>query len=154
VRSGPWLRFDLGGGAFALPLESVAEVTAAPRPRLIPLVPLELAGVVRFRGEPLPVLDGGALLVARPLERSRHLIVLERGGLRLGMRVGEVSRIEADLRGAVDLDDGEPRPELADWVLFRGRPLGLLRPDELIARARELFQQRSEGGGASCHGAF
>jgi chemotaxis signal transduction protein len=146
----------VGERDFALPLDAVAEVSNAPRPRLIPLVPFELAGVVRFRGEPLPALDGGALLAGRALAASRHLIVLDRAGLRLGLRVTEVMRIERDVQRAVEIDaDAVPAAaELADWVLLGGQPLGLVRPEALMERARRLFEQRSERGGSSCHGAF
>ena len=70
---------------------------AAPRPHLIPRVALELGGVVNVRGEPLPAVDGGALLTGRSALRHRHMLVLERGSLRLGVLVGAVQRIESAL---------------------------------------------------------
>src|SRR5258706_14381045 len=92
-----WLRFEIAEQAYALPLGAVLEVMAAPRPHLIPRVALELGGVVNMRGEPLPAVDGGALLTGRSALGYRHMLMLERGNLRLGVLVGGVQRTERAL---------------------------------------------------------
>ena len=51
-----WLQFDLGERSFAIPLDAVAEVMWAQQPRLIPLVPPNVGGVLNIRGEPLVVM--------------------------------------------------------------------------------------------------
>ena len=56
-----WLQFDLGERSYAIPLDAVAEVMWAQRPRLIPLVPPDVGGVLNIRGEPLVVMNGGAV---------------------------------------------------------------------------------------------
>ena len=154
---GEWLRFDVGGRGFGLPLESIAEVTSALRPRLIPLVPPQAAGVVNHRGEPLTVVDGGALVAGQSLLGHRHMIVLQRATLRLGLLVSGVLGIERELHRAVEVEnpsreDGEA--QFADWVLLRGEELGLLRTEPLLERTRTLLFQRIEGGSLSCHDAF
>jgi len=93
----PWLRFEVAEQGYAVPLGAVVEVMAAPSPHLIPRVALDVGGMVNVRGEPVPAVDGGALLTGRPARRHRHMLVLERGSLRLGVLVGGVHRIEGEL---------------------------------------------------------
>ena len=156
MQTSPWLRFLVRDQAFALPLSAVAEVANASAPRLIPQVPHELGGVVNFRGEPLPALDGAALFGAEAGGVRRHLVVLGDARLRIGLLVSEVLRIERSLDGAVALDEPEPRPpEFAEWVRFAGEPLGLIAPEELLDRATKLLtEQRIQGGTMPWHDAF
>ena len=56
-----WLQFDLGERSYAIPLDAVAEVMWAQQPRLIPLVPPSVGGVLNIRGEPLVVMNGAAV---------------------------------------------------------------------------------------------
>ena len=136
----PWLRFEVSEQGYALPLGAVVEVMTAPRPHLIPRVSLALAGVVNVRGEPLPAVDAGALLTGRPARRHRHMLVLERGSLRLGVLVGAVQRIEGTL---ALLENAElPRSgELVEWVTEDGRQLGLVDPEGLIERGVLLLTE-------------
>jgi chemotaxis signal transduction protein len=143
----PWLRFEVADQGYALPLGAVVEVTPAPRPHLIPRVPLELGGVVNMRGEPLPAVDGGALLTGISALRHRHMLVLERGSLRLGVLVGGVQRIE---RALALLEAGEVTRsgELVEWVQEGDRALGLVDPEGLIERGVLLLTElRSRVGG-------
>jgi chemotaxis signal transduction protein len=142
----PWLRFEISEQGYALPLGAVVEVMAAPRPHLIPRVSLELAGVVNVRGEPLPAVDGGALLTGRSAEVYRHMLVLERGSLRLGVLVGGVQRIDR----ALLLAEGEVTHsgELVEWVTEGEKALGLVDPEGLIERGVLLLTElRSRAGG-------
>jgi chemotaxis signal transduction protein len=142
-----WLRFEVADQGYALPLGAVVEVMAAPRPHLIPRVSLELGGIVNMRGEPLPAVDGGALLTGRAAQHHRHMLVLERGILRLGVLVGGVQRIERELA----LFEGGDVPrggELVEWVTEGERALGLVDPDGLIERGVLLLTElRSRTGG-------
>jgi chemotaxis signal transduction protein len=151
----PWLRFEITEQGYALPLGAIVEVMPAPRPHLIPRVPLGRGGVVNLRGEPLPAIDGSALLTGKPAQRHRHMLVLERGSLRLGVLVGAVSRIEHDLARLRNQE--EPRSgELVEWVTQDGRALGLVDPDGLIERGVLLLTEgRTKiGGQESWHTGF
>ena len=143
----PWLRFEVAEQGYALPLGAVVEVMAAPRPHLIPRIARELGGVVNMRGEPLPAVDGGALLTGRSARSHRHMLVLERGSLRLGVLVGAVQRIESAL--VLGEDDELPRgDELVQWVTEGERSLGLVDPEGLIERGILLLTElRSRAGG-------
>src|SRR5215470_16792268 len=110
-----WLRFEVAEQGYALPLGAVVEVMAAPRPHLIPRISRELGGVVNMRGEPLPAVDGGALLTGRSARSHRHMLVLERGSLRLGVLVGAVQRIEGTL-ALLEREEPARGGELVEWV--------------------------------------
>jgi chemotaxis signal transduction protein len=148
----PWLCFEISGQDYAIPLASVVEVTAAQRLHLIPRIPLETAGVLNVRGEPLPAVDGGALLTGSRAERHRHVLVLERLALRIGVLVGQVRRIERALAS----DSEEPAGALVHWVDQDGRALGLVDPEGLIERATMLLtdQRKQPGGQESWHTGF
>ncbi len=151
----PWLRFEMGGREFALPIEAVAEVLDARRPRLIPCVSPDVAGVVNFRGEPLPAVHGGALLLGGPASGHRHMVVLDDGHWRVALLVTRVIRIERRMAQAVPMDEPPEEPAFAQWVLVSGQPLGLLEPAGLMDRARELLtEQPEQSGGIPCPGAF
>lgn len=143
----PWLRFEVSGQAYALPLAAVVEVTGAPTPHLIPRIPLEIGGVVNVRGEPLPAVDGGAVLTGSPSRRHRYVLVLERGSVRLGVLVGDVRRIERELALSFQ-DAGVDDSALVEWVNQDDSALGLVDPEGLFERATLLLTDpRSKRGG-------
>lgn len=151
----PWLQFEVSGQAYAIPLASVVEVTGAARPHLIPRIPLEIGGVLNVRGEPLPAVDGGTLLTGSRAERHRHVLVLERGTMRIGMLVGRVRRIE--LESPVQPESRhEGDFELVQWVKRDDTALGLVDPEGLIERATMLLtdQRKQPGGQESWHTGF
>jgi chemotaxis signal transduction protein len=142
-----WLRFEVAEQGYALPLGAVVEVMAAPRLHLIPRVGLEMAGIVNLRGEPLPAVDGGALLTGRSALHHRHMLVLERGSLRMGMLVGGVQRIERALP-LVEASEVTHSGELVEWVTEGDKALGLVDPEGLIERGVLLLTElRSRAGG-------
>jgi chemotaxis signal transduction protein len=143
----PWLRFEVGGQAYALPLSAVVEVTGALTPHLIPRIPLEIGGIVNVRGEPLPAVDGGAVLTGSPVKRHRYVLVMERGNVRIGVLVGDVRRIQREL--ALSLEDaGEADSGLVQWVNQDDTALGLVDPEGLFERATLLLTDpRSKTGG-------
>ncbi|HMO42322.1 MAG TPA: chemotaxis protein CheW, partial [Phenylobacterium sp.] len=59
-----YLLIDLGGQAFALPMNSVREVLPLPVLDRQPPWPKILAGMINLRGQAMPVLDLGLLLSA------------------------------------------------------------------------------------------
>ena len=134
----PWLRFEVSEQAYAIPLASVVEVTGAARPHLIPRSPLEIGGVLNVRGE---------LLTGSKSKRHRHVLVLERGELRIGVLVGNVRRIERELAAEPPSDDAAD-VELVRWVIQDDTALGLVDPEGLIERATMLLtDQRKQPGG-------
>ncbi len=144
-----WLQFDLGERAYAIPLSAVAEIMRDQQPRLIPLVPLSVGGILNIRGEPLVVLNGGAVFGQGPGLCYRHVLLLEQGDLRIGLRVGQVSRIDHDLavsRGRVEnVDDEYP---FVCRVNRAGETLGLVELDGFLERATALLtQSRAHQGG-------
>lgn len=151
----PWLRFEVSGQAYAIPLASVVEVTGAQRPHLIPRIPLEIGGVLNVRGEPLPAVDGGALLTGSPTRNHRHVLVLERGELRIGVLVGQVRRIEREVPVRL-AEPGEIESELVEWVNQDDSALGLVDPEGLIERATLLLtaERKQPGGQEEWHTGF
>ena len=142
-----WLRFEVAGQPYALPLAALVEVTGAHVPYLIPRIPLEIGGVLNVRGEPLPAVDGGAVLTGSPSRKHRYVLVMERGGARLGVLVGEVRRIEHELALSFD-DAGEDDDALVEWVNQDDSALGLVDPEGLFERATLLLTDpRSKTGG-------
>ncbi len=151
----PWLCFEVSGQDYAVPLASVVEVTGAQRPHLIPRIPLEIGGVLNVRGVPLPAVDGGALLSGSKAQRHRHVLVLERGSLRLGVLVGQVRRIEREL-ATQPQERGEADFALVEWVNQDGSALGLVDPEGLIERATMLLtvERKQPGGQEAWHTGF
>jgi chemotaxis signal transduction protein len=144
----PSLLFRVAAERYLIDLEAVTEVAPAARPCLIPCIPLDLAGVINVRGEPVPVVDGGAVLQGRHAPSSRHALLLDAEGHRVGVLVAEVSRIE---RRQPTLPEGRQedvpgfpfiqRAHLADGEV------GVVDVSGLLARALELL-----GGGAQTTG--
>ena len=144
-----WIRFLVRDDEYALPLELVAEVTVSPRPRLIPLIALEIAGVINVKGEPLPALDGGVLLRGRPAPGGRRALVLHRETLRVGLMVDSVSKIEARrdfsrCEVAEPPPGATPVPGLIRWHSADGGRLGLVDPDALLGRVADLLTRQTQ----------
>ncbi len=204
-----WLQFDLGERCYAIPLDAVAEVMPAQQPRLIPLVPPSVGGVLNIRGEPLVVMNGGAVFGldasaakaeglgvsgARPSKRRgsgarseakpsgggwpaaargpgparqapgpagslhyRHVLLLERGDSRIGLRVGHVSRIDRDLAVSTGGEENvnEEYPFVREVHRTNGT-LGLVDLDGFLERATALLTQSRahQGGLEPCLSAF
>jgi hypothetical protein len=156
----PWMRFRVGDRNFAILLAAVTEVAPAGRPDFIPLVPLEIGGVLNVRGEPLPVVQGGVLLGRSPSDGARHALVLEDGSLRVGVLVDQVSRIERGLGeagtdDALGDEDPEPGPDFVSWVRHGGVRVGLVAAEDLLRQATELLARGAEHRGEeTCLSAF
>jgi chemotaxis signal transduction protein len=56
------LTFEIGSSLFALPIEGVHEVAAMAELACIPTLPREVAGVINYRGDALPVVRRERLL--------------------------------------------------------------------------------------------
>jgi chemotaxis signal transduction protein len=157
-----WLRFRIAGREFAVGLDRVAEVCEARTSHAIPFVPQSVGGVHNVRGEPLAAVDGARLLLGAASGRARTLVVLEQDGIRVGLRVDEVSRIEPEDRFELETDDRHPDGAAQGTALRWARAgdgarIGLCDGAVLLERARELFARpdlppiQLEGeGGAEC----
>lgn len=156
---GSWLLFRAGERDYALRIDALAEIVAARAPKLIPLVPIEVGGVLNCRGEPLPVVDGGLVLEGRRSGSTRHALVFEREELRLGLLVDHVLRIDRELDPSrlTSIDDPVPSAGACEaWKQTSlGRQLGIVNTESLLSRATELLVRNGEQSKEDpCHSAF
>lgn len=141
----------LGGCRYALPMASVAEVGRPPALTRVPGLPPFVAGVANWRGRVLAVLDLRSLLQAgvEPLDRRGRLVVLQHGGVRVGLLVEQVA-------GGVRLDPEAVEPTLAHLPASTGGllagqvtdadgPYGVLDLDAVLALAAQLPRARRAG---------
>lgn len=156
IESGPFLLFQVGEQRYLIKLDAVAEIAPASQPRLIPCVPVDLAGVVNVRGEPVPVVDGGAVLQGSRVPPYSHVLLLEGGGDRVGMLISGVSRIER----REPTQPEEPSKEASEAGFVRKAHLpdgevGVVDIEGLFARAWELLRGASlTRGETACQSAF
>jgi chemotaxis signal transduction protein len=158
-----WLLFRAGERDYALPIDALTEIVTARAPQLIPLVPIELGGVLNCRGEPLPVVDGGLVLEGRRSGSTRHALVFERDELRVGILVDHVLRIDRELDparlAAIEAPQGSGGACEAWKQTHLGRQLGIVNTESLLSRATDLLVGNAEPGrGESkedpCHNAY
>ena len=117
------LTFHLEGNPYALPLDAVAEVLAAPAVRRVPAGPPGVAGLVEAGGRVVAVLDLAALVGEPPAaETPRHLVRLAPPHDRSALAIGQPIRT-----GMGDPRDGR--------VLIDGVSHVLLDPVQLLRRA-------------------
>ena len=151
-----WLCFCVGERDFAIPFSTVAEVSVAETPRLIPFVPLSVGGIVNLRGEPLPVLRGEALFGSHGISLAEYVLVLAHAERRLGVIVSDVRRIDG-VRYSATPKDPPGGPSFVEWVHSDGRALGLADTEGLFAAVDELLAQHAipvVSGEASCPSGF
>ena len=137
------LWFRVAEADYVLPLRDVTEVAAAGTLYMIPLVDRRVAGILNNRGEPLPVVDGGAVLHGEVSESTRHALVFERRDLRLGVLVDYAVRIE---QGLDHFAFEEPDPDLEpndgcfeQRVTRDGKVIGIVDVDDFLSRAAHLL---------------
>ncbi|MEE8558843.1 MAG: chemotaxis protein CheW [Myxococcota bacterium] len=145
--SSPRLLFSVEEHRYLIELEAVAELAPATKPRLIPGVPLSLAGIMNVRGEPVPVVDGGAALQGRCGTGGPHALLLDAEGHRIGVLVSSVARIErrSPARPEGAREEPSPFPFLQNALLPDGE-VRLVEVGGLLARARELLCPSAMGG--------
>jgi len=153
------LVFSVAGRDYAIDLASVSEVVAARRPHLVPRIPLEIGGVLNVRGEPVPVLDGGAVFQGAASGSIRHALVFEDEEKRLGILVDYVLRIERDFSparmDALEVPEGDGLCTSTWRRSPDGGALGIVDSDELLNRAARLLTgQGLESREEPCQNAF
>jgi purine-binding chemotaxis protein CheW len=165
------LAFLLAGQPYALPLEQVREVLAAPEGvRRLPRADAAMLGVIRHRGALLPVVSTRALLglPVEPLAAKARIVVAAIGGSRVGLAVDEMSAVlhaplsaigpvprvlnrgagEAQIDAMLRTGDGGLVAVLAPERLFREESAaqiledGRMTPDESPAEARREAGER------------
>lgn len=128
------LTFQLAGTPYALPLESVAEVVAAPPIRRVPLGPRGVLGLAEAGGRVVAVLDLPFLLDERTRGgASSHLVRLAAPYERSALAVSGMIRAAA----GTPVPGRDSGPAGAGHVLVDGLPHILLDPSALIRRAAE-----------------
>jgi chemotaxis-related protein WspB len=83
-----FLLFQIGSGRYAIEAGRVVEVLPLLRVEQLPQSPSGLAGVLCYRGEPLPVIDLSSLILNRPAAQklsTRILVVNCSDGKRIGL---------------------------------------------------------------------
>jgi len=149
------LAFEVASTVFALPIAAVLEVAEVDRATCVPGVPTDVAAVMNWHGDPLPLVassllvapdgdaggdargtggapDGGGLL------REQVLVLSDRGdeSARLGMPVDRVVGL---------IEGGAPARKATRMVVERrpvdGRVVAVLDPRLLVARAGEIIER-------------
>lgn len=99
------LEFELGADRYLLPVAQVAAVLPLPALKALPGAPEGVAGVLNYRGKPVPVLDLPRLALGRPAElrRGTRLVLVNypapAGSRLLGLiveRATTVARVAAE----------------------------------------------------------
>jgi len=144
------LAFEVNRSLYALPIGSVLEVAEADRATCVPGVRTDVAGVMNWHGDPLPLIASDRLLAtgaAVPVDdrsavegsvlRQQVLVLSDRGdeSARLGMPVDRV----------VGLIEGRaPLGRATEIVMERrpvdGRVVAVLDPRLLVARAGDIIE--------------
>jgi chemotaxis signal transduction protein len=141
------LTFEVGSALYALPIAGVLEVAEVGAMACIPTLSRKVGGVVNHHGDALPVIRRSSLFEVEESElpEPTHLLVvadLPWGGAHLGLPVDRVVGL-AEGRGARSRGShlvAERRP-------IDGRLAGILDPQRLVERAREVIEgslERSE----------
>jgi chemotaxis signal transduction protein len=133
------LTFEVAGGLFALPIAGVLEVVERSDSACVPGIPGDVARVMNYHGDALPVVRRERLLELEESaeSESQHvLIVTDRSSTvpRLGICVdrvlGLVDAAPAAARGTSVVAERRP---------IDGRVAGVLDPNRVVARAREVI---------------
>lgn len=110
-----FLLFQIGSGRYAIEAGRVVEVLPLMRPDPLPQAPEGIAGVLCYRGTPLPVIDLSAVILKRPAEQkmsTRILVVTCADGRRLGLIAeranGTLKRERTDFKDTGAVLEGVP----------------------------------------------
>ena len=139
------LTFEIAGSLFAMPIDGVLEVAERSELACIPTVPEDVASVMNYRGDALPVVRRERLLSLAPnADESTHVLVVTD-------RKTPVPRFALAVDHVLGLIDGSC-PESRDGKVvvdrrpLNGRMANILDPARLVARAREVVEGSLEPG--------
>jgi hypothetical protein len=148
------LTFEIGGLLFAMPIAGVLEVAEMGESACVPGVPPDVASVINYRGDALPVVHRTRLF-DRSVDSAgtpEHVLVVSdraSGAARLGLDIDRVLGL-VDGAGAISRD-GDP---VAERRPLGGRVAHILDPARLVERARLTIEgslpwseRETRGGG-------
>ena len=134
------LTFEIGELLFAMPIAGILEVTDRGVEACVPTVPMDVASVINYRGDALPVVRRDQILELDGSETSspEHVLVVTDGPTyapRLGLEVDRV----------LGLIDGEGPDLRGSEMIWERRPIDgrlthVLDPARLVARARDVIE--------------
>lgn len=134
------LAFEIGSSLFALPIEGVCEVAEMVELACIPTLSRDVAGVINYRGDALPVVRRERLLQPGEgaLAAPGHVLVISD-------RPSSPPCLGLDVDRVLGLVDGEPaRGRGTDPVVEKrpmsGRVAHIVDPARLVARARKVIE--------------
>lgn len=134
------LLFEIGSSLFALPIEGVHEVAEMALLACIPTLPRDVAGVINYRGDALPVVRRERLLQpgAGALDAPEHVLVISD-------RPGSPPCLGLDVDRVLGLVDGPPALARGTDPVVEKRPIDgrmahILDPTRLVARARKVIE--------------
>ena len=132
--------FEVGGGAYALPIADVIEVPEWSQLAAIPTLPAAFAGVINHHGDALPIVARDALLEeATTATQPEHVLVLGVAGGQSGRLGVPVDRV----LGLVDVPAGTPAGDglVVERRPLRGRIVAVLDAARLLERAERVIEQ-------------
>ncbi len=81
-----FIRFEMGGERYCVPLEAVTKIERVPAIIAVPRTPAFVRGIASLRGEIVPVIDLAAVIGGEPTTTVPHgLLVLADGARRVGI---------------------------------------------------------------------
>jgi purine-binding chemotaxis protein CheW len=97
------LKISLDEGWYGISIADVVEVINCPRIFNIPNTPDHVIGVVNLRGEILATIDIRRLLglSTQPSELQKHIVVIERDNIRVGIMVDRAADVVSILESAI-----------------------------------------------------
>jgi chemotaxis-related protein WspB len=132
--------FEVGGGAYALPIADVIEVIEWSQLAAIPSLPVGFAGVINHHGDALPIIARDALLEEPATDsRPEHVLVLGAPG-------GQSGRLGVPVDRVLGLVDAPADPPASDGLVverrpLRGRIVAVLDAARLLERAERVIEQ-------------
>jgi chemotaxis signal transduction protein len=140
------LTFEVGGGAYALPIADVLEVSEVARFGRVPGLPSDVGGVMHYHGDALPIVSRAAVFEtpAGGFPEPEHVVVVSDAS-------GEAARLGLPVDRVLGLADAVLSPAHArELVVARlpldGRVTGVLDAGVLVRRAAEAIA-RAQGSG-------
>ena len=136
------LTFEIGSALFALPIEGVHEVAEMAELACIPTLPRDVAGVINYRGDALPVVRRERLLEpgAGALAVPQHVLVISDRPSSPPCLGLEVDRVLGLVDGQPAASFGRVGEPVAERRSLDGRLLQVVDAPRLVARARKVIE--------------